>query len=117
MGEQWLKYFREELPTVAFKCSTQQQGDKLGRKKMPSTKGLDGGNNGGMQVRGCVHRMVAGAAEGAAKWVLMVLTRAAAAKWVLMVLTRAATAAACGCACGGGLPRHGAWQTRSRTQC
>ena len=25
MAEQWLKYFREELPAVAFKSSTQKQ--------------------------------------------------------------------------------------------
>eukprot|EP00256_Glycine_max_P059462 XP_014627977.1 guanine nucleotide-binding protein-like NSN1 [Glycine max] len=35
--EKWLKYLREELPTVAFKCSTQQQrsnlSDCLGIKK------------------------------------------------------------------------------------
>ncbi|KAE9617554.1 hypothetical protein Lal_00035028 [Lupinus albus] len=30
--EKWLKYFREELPTVAFKCSTQQQKSNLGWK-------------------------------------------------------------------------------------
>lgn len=27
--EKWLKYLREELPTVAFKCSTQQQRSNL----------------------------------------------------------------------------------------
>jgi nuclear GTP-binding protein len=27
-----LKYLREELPTVAFKCNTQQQRTNLGRK-------------------------------------------------------------------------------------
>ncbi|CAM6009160.1 unnamed protein product [Sphagnum balticum] len=30
--ERWLKYLREELPTVAFKCNTQQQRTNLGRK-------------------------------------------------------------------------------------
>ena len=30
--EAWLKYFREELPAVAFKCSTQQQAANLGRR-------------------------------------------------------------------------------------
>lgn len=29
VGEQWLKYYRQELPTVAFKASTQQQGTGL----------------------------------------------------------------------------------------
>lgn len=32
--EQWLKYFREELPTVAFKCSTQKQAANLGRRQL-----------------------------------------------------------------------------------
>lgn len=27
----WLKYLRKELPTIAFKASTQEQADKLGR--------------------------------------------------------------------------------------
>lgn len=31
--EKWLKYLREELPTVAFKCSTQQQRSHLGQKR------------------------------------------------------------------------------------
>lgn len=30
--EKWLKYLREELPTVAFKCSTQEQNSNLGWK-------------------------------------------------------------------------------------
>ncbi|CDP03856.1 unnamed protein product [Coffea canephora] len=30
--EKWLKYLREELPTVAFKCSTQEQKANLGWK-------------------------------------------------------------------------------------
>ncbi|KAG6545473.1 hypothetical protein Mapa_013075 [Marchantia paleacea] len=32
VAEKWLKYLREELPTVAFKCSTQQQRTNLSRK-------------------------------------------------------------------------------------
>lgn len=35
-AEKWLKYLREELPTVAFKCSTQEQKSNLGWK--PSSK-------------------------------------------------------------------------------
>lgn len=31
--EQWLRYFREELPCVAFKCSTQKQATNLGQRK------------------------------------------------------------------------------------
>lgn len=34
--EKWLKYLREELPAVAFKCSTQEQRSNLGWKS--STK-------------------------------------------------------------------------------
>ncbi|GJN24136.1 hypothetical protein PR202_gb11858 [Eleusine coracana subsp. coracana] len=30
--EKWLTYFREEMPTVAFKCNTQEQRTKLGWK-------------------------------------------------------------------------------------
>ncbi|RYR36892.1 hypothetical protein Ahy_A09g041846 isoform A [Arachis hypogaea] len=36
--EKWLKYLREELPTVAFKCSTQQQRSKLGWKSSKAAK-------------------------------------------------------------------------------
>ncbi|GLJ21658.1 hypothetical protein SUGI_0403390 [Cryptomeria japonica] len=32
IAEKWLKYFREELPTVAFKCNTQEQKSNLGWK-------------------------------------------------------------------------------------
>jgi nuclear GTP-binding protein len=30
--EKWLTYLREEMPTVAFKCNTQEQRSKLGWK-------------------------------------------------------------------------------------
>lgn len=33
VAEKWLKYLREEMPTVAFKCSTQQQRAHLGQKR------------------------------------------------------------------------------------
>ncbi|KAK7393163.1 hypothetical protein VNO78_21652 [Psophocarpus tetragonolobus] len=33
--EKWLMYLREELPTVAFKCSTQQQRSNLKSKMLP----------------------------------------------------------------------------------
>ncbi|XP_072989909.1 guanine nucleotide-binding protein-like NSN1 isoform X2 [Typha latifolia] len=36
--EKWLKYLREELPTVAFKCSTQQQRSNLGWKSSKVAK-------------------------------------------------------------------------------
>ncbi|XP_042053532.1 guanine nucleotide-binding protein-like NSN1 [Salvia splendens] len=34
-AEKWLTYLREELPAVAFKCSTQKQKSNLGRKSTP----------------------------------------------------------------------------------
>lgn len=34
--DEWLKHFREELPSVAFKCSTQKQSANLGRKQLSS---------------------------------------------------------------------------------
>ena len=33
VAERWLKYLREELPAVAFKCSTQKQGANLGHRR------------------------------------------------------------------------------------
>ncbi|KAL2319431.1 hypothetical protein Fmac_028400 [Flemingia macrophylla] len=39
--EKWLKYLIEELPTVAFKCSTQQQRSNLGWKSSKATKSTD----------------------------------------------------------------------------
>ncbi|KAL9262606.1 Guanine nucleotide-binding protein-like NSN1-like protein [Drosera capensis] len=36
--EKWLKYLREELPTVAFKCSTQQQRMNLAWKSSKAVK-------------------------------------------------------------------------------
>ncbi|XP_024533646.1 guanine nucleotide-binding protein-like NSN1 [Selaginella moellendorffii] len=36
IAEKWLKYLREELPTVAFKCNTQMQRSNLSRKKSKS---------------------------------------------------------------------------------
>lgn len=38
VAEKWLKYLREELPTVAFKCNTQQQKSNLGQKDRNSKK-------------------------------------------------------------------------------
>ncbi|KAK4756556.1 hypothetical protein SAY87_006683 [Trapa incisa] len=40
--EKWLKYLREELPAVAFKCSTQEQRSNLGWKS--SSKGVKPSN-------------------------------------------------------------------------
>jgi nuclear GTP-binding protein len=39
VGEAWLKYYRQELPAVAFKASTQQQADGLSRHTRSSSKG------------------------------------------------------------------------------
>ena len=36
VAEKWLAYLREELPTVAFKCSTQQQASHLSHKRLPA---------------------------------------------------------------------------------
>ncbi|XP_044501080.1 guanine nucleotide-binding protein-like NSN1 [Mangifera indica] len=36
--EMWLKYLREELPAVAFKCSTQEQRSNLGWKSSKASK-------------------------------------------------------------------------------
>ncbi|KAL8489861.1 hypothetical protein ACS0TY_025663 [Phlomoides rotata] len=36
-AEKWLKYLREELPTVAFKCSTQEQRSNLRWKSAPKS--------------------------------------------------------------------------------
>lgn len=36
--EKWLKYLREELPAVAFKCSTQEQRSNLGWKSAKAAK-------------------------------------------------------------------------------
>ncbi|KAK9756797.1 hypothetical protein RND81_01G122100 [Saponaria officinalis] len=37
-AEKWLKYLREELPVVAFKCSTQEQRSNLSWKSSKSSK-------------------------------------------------------------------------------
>lgn len=46
--EKWLKYFRAELPTVAFKCSTQKQAQNLSqRRPIPGGKGAKKRNSQG----------------------------------------------------------------------
>jgi nuclear GTP-binding protein len=40
VGEAWLKHYRQELPAVAFKASTQQQSEGLGKAK--AVKGSKG---------------------------------------------------------------------------
>lgn len=42
VGEKWLKYFREELPCVAFKSSTQHQQTNLGHGKTSKGKSHKG---------------------------------------------------------------------------
>ena len=47
-AEAWLKHLREELPTVAFKCSTQKQREntgqrRAGRKEAPLSASADHG--------------------------------------------------------------------------
>ncbi|KAJ7537232.1 hypothetical protein O6H91_12G104000 [Diphasiastrum complanatum] len=41
IAEKWLSYLREELPTVAFKCSTQKQKSNLGRKSARAREVVD----------------------------------------------------------------------------
>lgn len=41
VAEAWLKYLREELPTVAFKCSTQKQASNLGQRHLPKASSSD----------------------------------------------------------------------------
>jgi nuclear GTP-binding protein len=43
VAEAWLKYLREELPTVAFKCSTQRQATNLSQRRLPAAASADGG--------------------------------------------------------------------------
>lgn len=43
--EKWLQYLREELPTVAFKCSTQEQKSNLGWKSGNKTVKAGNSNN------------------------------------------------------------------------
>lgn len=48
VAERWLKHFRRELPTVAFKCSTQKQAQNLSqRRTVPGCKGRKGKAAGG----------------------------------------------------------------------
>ncbi|GFQ05628.1 guanine nucleotide-binding protein-like nsn1, partial [Phtheirospermum japonicum] len=51
--EKWLKYLREELPTVAFKCSTQEQKSNLGWKSAPKG-GKAGKSNNLLQTSDCL---------------------------------------------------------------
>lgn len=51
--EKWLKYLREELPTVAFKCSTQEQKSNLGWKSAPKA-GKGGKANNLLQTSDCL---------------------------------------------------------------
>ncbi|KAL2488142.1 Guanine nucleotide-binding protein-like NSN1 [Forsythia ovata] len=54
--EKWLKYLREELPTVAFKCSTQEQKSNLGWKSAPKAgkTGKTGKANNILQTSDCL---------------------------------------------------------------
>ncbi|KAL6499574.1 Guanine nucleotide-binding protein-like nsn1 [Orobanche gracilis] len=51
--EKWLKYLREELPTVAFKCGTQEQKSHLGWKSAPKA-GKVGKTNNLLQTSDCL---------------------------------------------------------------
>ena len=39
--EQWLKYLRGQLPAIAFKASTQNQGTKLGQSNLTVKQSTD----------------------------------------------------------------------------
>jgi hypothetical protein len=39
VAEAWLAYLREEVPAVAFKCSTQKQATNLGRRPIGQSTG------------------------------------------------------------------------------
>jgi nuclear GTP-binding protein len=52
VAEAWLKYLREELPTVAFKCSTQRQATNLGQRRLPTSVSADGGFGTGSECLG-----------------------------------------------------------------
>ncbi|KAK4492430.1 hypothetical protein RD792_003238 [Penstemon davidsonii] len=54
--EKWLKYLREEAPTVAFKCSTQEQKSNLGWKSAPkaSKTGKAGSATNFLQTSDCL---------------------------------------------------------------
>jgi len=43
VAEAWLAYLREELPTVAFKCSTQKQTANLGQRRLPAAAAAERG--------------------------------------------------------------------------
>eukprot|EP00951_Prasinocladus_malaysianus_P013562 scaffold102766_cov20-Prasinocladus_malaysianus.AAC.1 len=45
--EQWLRHLREELPTVAFKCSTQKQATNLGQRRAPKSNNKGSGKKDG----------------------------------------------------------------------
>jgi nuclear GTP-binding protein len=45
-GEAWLKYYRQELPTVAFKSSTQQQARDLKQAKAAGGSAAGKGEDG-----------------------------------------------------------------------
>jgi len=47
--EKWLKYLRNEYPTLAFKCSTQKQKRNIGHKNTNIMNNLGQGDM--MQVR------------------------------------------------------------------
>ena len=49
-AEKWLKYLREEMPTVAFKSSTQAQKSNLGRKRKGARAVSEGGGGMGAWV-------------------------------------------------------------------
>ncbi|GAA0140340.1 hypothetical protein LIER_35221 [Lithospermum erythrorhizon] len=53
-AEKWLKYLREELPTVAFKCSTQEQKSNLGWKSSSKAGKTGMSGNSILQTSDCL---------------------------------------------------------------
>lgn len=41
--DKWLKYLRRKVPCIPFKCSTQMQNNKLGRRKMKAKEDIKSG--------------------------------------------------------------------------
>lgn len=55
VAERWLKYLREELPAVAFKCSTQKQGANLGQRRVgQKAKAADAALKGSESLGACL---------------------------------------------------------------
>ena len=59
--ERWLKYLRNEFPTVAFKASTQTQRNHIGRSSVPVERATADALQ-SSECLGAAHRAMAGGA-------------------------------------------------------